>query len=217
MRAGLSKLGQWVMGAGLAAFFAFAHAQPGFSGHGGGGAFARSPSMPSTSAMHSMSTAPAFRGGASGMSWGGGYRSAVYGAQGAPGPGRAAAGYGPSPMRVAGPGGRHERAGGRAPNQWQGQVQQQAPHRTYSYGTPFGGDYGGYRGDPRINPRINPITPVSAESRPVPHPPADSPVRAGSIREDVARYNEERGGTYRPGTRNGGEVPRPPMPSPYRN
>lgn len=60
------------------------------------------------------------------------------------------------------------------------------------------------------------ITPVSAETRPVPHPPADSPVRAGSIREDVARYNEERG-AFRPFPRNGGEVPRPPMPSPYRN
>jgi hypothetical protein len=213
MHAGLSKLGQWVLGAGLAAFFALAHAQPGFSGHGGGGGFARAPSMPSMPAMHSMSAAPASRGGMSGMSWGGGYHGAVYGGQGAPSPGRAAAGYAPSPMRVAEQGGRHDRGAGRAPNQWQGQVQQQAPHRTYSYGTPFGGDYGGYRG----NPHGNPITPVSAESRQVPHPPPDSPVRAGSIREDVARYNEERGGTYRPFPRNSGEVPRPPMPSPYRN
>ena len=204
------------MGAGLAAFFALAHAQLGFSGHGGGGGFARAPSMPSTPAVHSMAAAPAFHGGWSGMSWGGGYRSAVYGAQGGPGSRHAAAGYGPSPMRVAEQGGRHDHAS-RAPNQWQGQVQQQAPHRTYSYGSPFGSDYGGYRGDPGGNPRGNPITPVSAESRPVPHPPADSQVRAGSIREDVARYNEERGGTLRPFPRNGGEVPRPPMPSPYRN
>lgn len=194
MHAGLSKLGQWILGAGLAVFVALAHAQPGFPGHGGGGGFARAPSMP---AMHSM---PAPRAG---MSWGGGYRG---------GPER---GRGPAaaPMRVADQGGRYERAGSRAPNQWQGQVQQQAPRRDYSYGTPFGGGYGGYRGDPRGNP----ITPVSAESRQVPHPPADSPVRAGSIREDVARYNEERGGTFRPFPRNGGEVPRPPMPSPYRN
>ncbi|WP_322031851.1 peptide-binding protein [Paraburkholderia sp. J76] len=160
-----------------------AHAQPGFPGHGGGGGFAQ--------AMH-----PAPRAG---MSWGGGYH-------GAPerGEGRAA-----MPMRVADRGGRYERAGNPAPNQWQGRVQQQAPRRDYSYGTPFSGGYGGYRG--------NPITPVSAETRQVPHPPADSPVRAGSIREDVARYNEERGGTFRPFPRNGGEVPRPPMPSPYRN
>lgn len=37
------------------------------------------------------------------------------------------------------------------------------------------------------------ITPVSAESRAVPRPPANAPVRTGSIRADVARYNEERG------------------------
>jgi hypothetical protein len=198
MNAGLSKLGQWVLGAGLAVFVAFAHAQPGFSGHGGGGGFARAPSMP---AMHS---APAPRGGMPGGSWGGGYRGAVYGGQASP---ERARGYAASPMRVADQGGRHEpRGGDRAPNQWQGQVQQ-APHRDYG-GTPFGGYGGGYRG--------NPITPVSAETRQVPHPPADSPVRAGSIREDVARYNEERG-AFRPFPRNGGEVPRPPMPSPYRN
>lgn len=60
------------------------------------------------------------------------------------------------------------------------------------------------------------ITPVSTEARQVPHPPADSPVRAGSIREDVARYNEERA-AFRPYTRGGGDSGRPPMPSPYRN
>ena len=38
------------------------------------------------------------------------------------------------------------------------------------------------------------ITPVSAESRPVPRPPAKcAQLRTGSIRADVARYNEERG------------------------
>lgn len=60
------------------------------------------------------------------------------------------------------------------------------------------------------------ITPISAEARPAPHPPANSPVRAGSIREDIARYNEERG-TYRPLPREAQEGPRQPMPSPYRN
>jgi hypothetical protein len=193
MDAGLSKLGRWVLGAGLAAFVALAHAQPGFSGHGGGGGFARAP------AMHA---APAPRGGMGGMSWGGGYRSAVYGGH--------PVGYGASPVRVADQG-RHDR-GGRAPNQWQGQVQQ-APHHDYAGGGAPGSSFGGYGGGYRGNP----ITPVSAESRQVPHPPADSPVRAGSIREDVARYNEERGGAFRPFPRNGGEVPRPPMPSPYRN
>lgn len=60
------------------------------------------------------------------------------------------------------------------------------------------------------------ITPISTEARPVPHPPANSPVRAGSIREDVARYNEERS-TYRPLPRQAEEGLRQPMPSPYRN
>jgi len=61
------------------------------------------------------------------------------------------------------------------------------------------------------------ITPVSAQARPAPHPPsADTPVRAGSIREDVARYNEERS-TFRSFARGGAGVPHPPMPSPYRN
>lgn len=82
---------------------------------------------------------------------------------------------------------------------------------------------GGYRGDSRPDPRngfqyAGSITPVSTEARSVPRPPEDeSMVRAGSIRADVARYNEERGAP-RP-------VPRPPSPymerspgpSPYRN
>jgi len=61
------------------------------------------------------------------------------------------------------------------------------------------------------------ITPVSAETRPVPRPPsADSPLRAGSIREDVARYNEERA-AFRPFARGSVDGTRSPMPSPYRN
>jgi hypothetical protein len=63
---------------------------------------------------------------------------------------------------------------------------------------------------------VGAITPVSAQTRPAQHPPADSPVRAGSIREDVARYNEERA-AFRPFARDNADVPRPPMPSPYRN
>jgi hypothetical protein len=59
------------------------------------------------------------------------------------------------------------------------------------------------------------ITPVSAESRTVPRPPPNAPVRSGSIRADVARYNEERGSAramQRPA-----DDPRPPEGSPYRN
>ena len=59
------------------------------------------------------------------------------------------------------------------------------------------------------------ITPVSAESRSVPRPPPNGPVRSGSIRADVARYNEERGSAramQRPA-----DDPRQPEGSPYRN
>lgn len=61
------------------------------------------------------------------------------------------------------------------------------------------------------------ITTVSAETHSVPRPPEDeSMVRAGSIRADVARYNEERGAT-RPVARPPGYMSRPPEASPYRN
>jgi hypothetical protein len=60
------------------------------------------------------------------------------------------------------------------------------------------------------------ITRISAEARQEPRQQADAAMRAGSIREDVARYNEERA-TFRPFSRGSGDVPRPPMPSPYRN
>jgi hypothetical protein len=180
-------MGQWVLGAGLMALVAFAHAQPAnrpqFRPQSGLG-FQRAPMMSQASG-----SAPR-----AGMPWAGrergepepyasGYRA------GNGGPGR----YGAAPMRVADQGNWRER-GGRSVRGVSNAQSERAS--------------GGYR--------AGPITPVSEQMRPVPHPPADSPVRAGSIREDVARYNEERG-SFRPFPRNGGEVPRPPMPSPYRN
>jgi hypothetical protein len=59
------------------------------------------------------------------------------------------------------------------------------------------------------------ITPVSAESRTVPRPPPNGPVRSGSIRADVARYNEERGSAR--ATQRQADDPRQPEGSPYRN
>ena len=59
------------------------------------------------------------------------------------------------------------------------------------------------------------ITPISAESRSMPRPPPNAPVRSGSIRADVARYNEERGSAramQRPA-----DDPRQQEGSPYRN
>ncbi|EEA01389.1 hypothetical protein BH160DRAFT_3351 [Burkholderia sp. H160] len=84
----------------------------------------------------------------------------------------------------------------------------------------FGYGFGGYKsgmrriGDP--SGYAGAITPVSADSRPVPHPPPNMPpMRNGSIRADVARYNEERGAA-RPMQRPADD-PRPPEGSPYRN
>ncbi|AJY29463.1 putative related to SH3-domain protein Cyk3 [Burkholderia thailandensis 34] len=65
----------------------------------------------------------------------------------------------------------------------------------------------------------NPYRPISAEARQAPHAPgsANLPMRAGSIRADVARYNEERGGRPAPAPRQD-ESPRLPFFAPfYRN
>ena len=74
----------------------------------------------------------------------------------------------------------------------------------------------GYPGDGRGGMQYaGTMTPVSAESRSAPRPPANAPVRSGSIRADVARYNEERGSSRtmpRPS-----DDPRQPEGSPYRN
>ncbi|SDF80653.1 hypothetical protein SAMN05216466_101136 [Paraburkholderia phenazinium] len=81
---------------------------------------------------------------------------------------------------------------------------------------------GGYRGDARSDPRggfqyAGAITPVSAETHSIPRPPEDETlVRAGSIRADVARYNEERGAA-RQVPRPPEYIGRPPTSSPYRN
>ncbi|PMS31445.1 hypothetical protein [Paraburkholderia rhynchosiae] len=76
---------------------------------------------------------------------------------------------------------------------------------------------GAYPGDGRggIPSYAGALTPVSAESRPGPRPQGNAPVRSGSIRADVARYNEERG-SMRAIQRQGDDA-RPPEGSPYRN
>jgi hypothetical protein len=61
------------------------------------------------------------------------------------------------------------------------------------------------------------ITPVSTDSHTAPRPPANAQsAHVGSIRDDVARYNEERGAS-RPIPRQSGDSSRIPGPSPYRN
>lgn len=102
-------------------------------------------------------------------------------------------------------------------------------HGGYNATRRMGGPNDAYRADNRTDNRgynrgdsgsfqyAGAITPVSAETRSVPHPPEDeSLVRAGSIRADVARYNEERGAS-RPPPRPPEYMSRPPGPSPYRN
>jgi hypothetical protein len=59
------------------------------------------------------------------------------------------------------------------------------------------------------------ITPISDESRSVPRPPPNMPMRSGSIRADVTRYNEERGAARNLQRQN--DDPRQPEGSPYRN
>ncbi|KVQ46824.1 peptide-binding protein [Burkholderia territorii] len=66
----------------------------------------------------------------------------------------------------------------------------------------------------------SPYRPISADSRQMPRPPGGGnvPLRAGSIRADVARYNEERGGRPMPPPRAQEEPSRSPFFSPfYRN
>ncbi len=66
----------------------------------------------------------------------------------------------------------------------------------------------------------SPYRPISAEARQMPRPPGGGnvPLRAGSIRADVARYNEERGGRPMPPPRSQEEPSHSPFFSPfYRN
>ncbi|UVE64134.1 peptide-binding protein [Burkholderia pyrrocinia] len=66
----------------------------------------------------------------------------------------------------------------------------------------------------------SPYRPISADARQMPRPPGGGnvPLRAGSIRADVARYNEERGGRPMPPPRSQEEPAHSPYFSPfYRN
>lgn len=66
----------------------------------------------------------------------------------------------------------------------------------------------------------SPYRPISADARQMPRPPGGGnvPLRAGSIRADVARYNEERGGRPMPPPRSQEEPSHSPFFSPfYRN
>ncbi|KVE27071.1 peptide-binding protein [Burkholderia singularis] len=63
----------------------------------------------------------------------------------------------------------------------------------------------------------SPYRPISADARQVPHAPGsvNLPMRAGSIRADVARYNEERGGRTAPAPRGQNGAAREPFLAPF--
>jgi len=70
---------------------------------------------------------------------------------------------------------------------------------------------------PSAPPSGFPYRPVSQDARNVPRPQGNATyLRAGSIRDAVTRYNEERD-TSRPVARPPAPSPRPPDPSIYRN
>ena len=70
---------------------------------------------------------------------------------------------------------------------------------------------------PIVAPATIPLRPVSDEARTLAREGGAAYLRAGSIRADIARYNEERGANRAPPAPNARE-PRPPAPpSLYRN
>jgi hypothetical protein len=93
-----------------------------------------------------------------------------------------------------------------------------AAQRTFVLSTdPYG--RGGARmvRGPVIEPATVPLRPVSDEARTLAREGGAAYLRAGSIRADIARYNEEREATHAPQPPNA-RVPRPPQsPSVYRN
>lgn len=79
------------------------------------------------------------------------------------------------------------------------------------------GANGRLAGAPSAPPTGFPYRPVSQDARNVPRPQGNATyLRAGSIRDAVTRYNEERD-TAHPVARPPGPSPRPPDPSIYRN
>ncbi|MFM0204310.1 hypothetical protein PQR53_31190 [Paraburkholderia fungorum] len=191
---GLSRTKHWALGAVIAALCSFAYAKGSDMPHGGGGGgYPHAPAGHAIGYPHA-ATGYAMRGDARN----GGY---AYGA----------ANVRPARNNVADAHARLPHGG--------------ANFAAGSYANGFG-DYNsgmrrvagsfGYPNDGRGSVQYaGAITPVSAESRSVPRPPANAPVRAGSIRADVARYNEERGASramQRPP-----DDPRQQEGSPYRN
>lgn len=70
---------------------------------------------------------------------------------------------------------------------------------------------------PVVEPAAVPLRPVSEEARTLAREGGAAYLRAGSIRADIARYNEEREATRTAAPPNVRVPPPPPSPSVYRN
>jgi hypothetical protein len=194
---GLSRLKHWALGAVIAALCSFAFAKAPHMSHGGGG-YSRAPAGYSTAYPHAAAGYAAPHSGLHKSGYSDGY---AYGAAN----GKSAR------SNVAEAQAHLPRGGGRA--------------AVGNYGNDFDDHNRGMRrvAGPVGYPNegrggvqyAGAITPVSAESRAVPRPPANAPVRAGSIRADVARYNEERGSSRV--MQRQSDDPRQQEVSPYRN
>ncbi|MGG1945173.1 peptide-binding protein [Trinickia sp. NRRL B-1857] len=91
-------------------------------------------------------------------------------------------------------------------------------HRTFVMSTdPYGRGSARMVPAPVVEPATVPLRPVSDEARMLAREGGAAYLRAGSIRADIARYNEEREATHVAPPPNA-RVPRPPpSPSIYRN
>jgi len=96
-----------------------------------------------------------------------------------------------------------------------GEVERHGPKGPGVRGARRGG--GRLGGAPSAPPSGFPYRPVSQDARSVPRPQGNATyLRAGSIRDAITRYNEERD-TSRPVARPPAPSSRPPDPSIYRN
>ncbi|WP_240324636.1 peptide-binding protein [Trinickia diaoshuihuensis] len=106
----------------------------------------------------------------------------------------------------------------RAPSRAAGPVIRPSARRAFMMsGNPYGHGAARMVPAPVALPAAMPLRPVSDEARTLAREGGAAYLRAGSIRADIARYNEEREATRPPPPPNG-HVPRPPQPpSAYRN
>ena len=107
------------------------------------------------------------------------------------------------------------RALGRAPSAPPGRLAGRGGQRTFVMSSsPYG--HGAPRTVPAVPPPPTPFRPVSEEARTLAREGGAAYLRAGSIRADIARYNEERGAN-RPQRRIGQGARSGESPPVYRN